>query len=101
WVDIVVATLDELEWPDATLCAWTNAGPVALACAAGHADRVSAVMLCNSMAAMTPDLTEDAKAQIVEAYAQIANTDEWTTWMMPSIAGDTELLRQFARFRRQ
>jgi class 3 adenylate cyclase len=101
WVDIVVATLDELGWPDATLCAWTNAGPVALACAAWHAERVSGLMLCNSMAAVAPDLNEEAKSQILEAYAQIANTDAWTTWMMPSIAGDTELLRQFARFRRQ
>jgi class 3 adenylate cyclase len=101
WTDIVAGALDEIGWERAGLWALANAGPIVLAFAARHPDRVDSLMLGNSFAAMAPDATPEIKAQLIEGYAQVYNSPDWTRWMFPSAAGNPELIRQFARFRRQ
>jgi class 3 adenylate cyclase len=101
WVGVVAAALDEIGWERASLWAVSNAGPVALAFAARYPERVASIALGNASAALVPDATDEVKERILAAYAEIINSPDWTVWLFPSTGNDPELVRQFARFRRQ
>jgi class 3 adenylate cyclase/predicted alpha/beta hydrolase family esterase len=101
WVDIVRAVMDEIAWEDAVLYARDIGGLVALAFAARHPQRVSALILSNSTAALFPDAIPEVRDQMAETFAAVYGSPEYVRQMNPAIADDPYLVRQWIRRQRQ
>lgn len=101
WVDVVRAVLDEIGWEQSALYAWDIGGLVAMAFAARYPERVSALILCNSTAALFPDAIPEVRDQMAEYFASTFGSPEYVRQMNPSAADDPYLIRQWSRRQRQ
>lgn len=106
WADDWLAVLDAAGSECAALFAERDAGPLAIALAATHPDRVSALVLGNTTVRFrraddypfgAPPAVVD---QMVEQVRRYWGTDEFTRHAIPSRADDARFATKAARFQR-
>jgi pimeloyl-ACP methyl ester carboxylesterase len=99
----LLAVLDAVGSPKATLAGVHDGGPVSILFAATHPDRVESLLLCNTWARLpaAPDYAWGVAPDIlelgVEMHAAQWGTGESLRWFVPSLADDPTVLAGWAR----
>lgn len=106
WADDLLAVLDAAGSQRAAIFAERDAGPLAIALAAAHPDRVGALILGNTTARFSRDedypvgAPDDVVVQMTEMVRRYWGTEDLTRHAMPSRANDARFAAKSARFQR-
>jgi class 3 adenylate cyclase/pimeloyl-ACP methyl ester carboxylesterase len=103
WAEDVGAVLDAAGSARAAIYAEVDAGPIAVLFAATHPDRVSALVLANTFARLTPDdgypigVSRKSCDEFIRYVETRWGTEEWIRTIFPTGSDDPEYVRRFAR----
>jgi class 3 adenylate cyclase len=106
WTDDLLAVLDAVGSQRAAILAEIDAGPIALLFAALHPERTTSLVLANTAARLlrADDYPGGLSQQDVDAFVEMLHatwgTEDLMRLVMPSVASDRQLLRDWARYAR-
>lgn len=103
WTEDVRAVLDAVGSERAAICAGMDAGPLAMLFASLHPDRVTALVLANTMARFLVDddypvgASRETLEYLLNVIGSLWGKPELTRFINPAIEGDPEFARIYAR----